>query len=351
MLRDRLPDGGRTQVVRPDERRRADPVDRRGGREPRARGLGRLTEHPRTAVRTALPQPGEQHAAGEPVEVAGQPVERRQPAGVRQQPAEPPADRDDEHRHHDDRHPSGAAAARTGAAAAAREPEQGQQRQRDVEGHLGAEAPGLGEPGQQRHLAVDRRQRPGRPPVLRRAAQRRRHEDRDARERHQVRRDEPDEAAPEVDPLPDGGRRAAAGEHPRPHEQEPGQHEEDCHPDVAAGQPARPAAVVAGAALEPDVGEQDEDGGGGPVGLEDRQVVPRGGGGGGGGRRAVGGVGGGGAGVVGGVLPGQRSGGHGTLTTRAERTHRPASAAVAPIRTARAVPSAPTGSSTVCGPW
>ncbi len=345
MLHGRLGRRRRAEVVRPDEPGRGHPVGRGGHREPGPGSSGRLAQPARAAVATVLAQPGQAHPRREPVEVAGQPVERREPPGARGRPAQPPCGRDDDEQHHDGEHAPTVPRA-TDRPAGPAEPEHGQQGESHVERDLRPQAPRVREPGQQRALVVDRGERPGPEPVRAGARGGAGHQQREAGHGEQVRRHEPYRAPPQIRGRPDRRGPAAGGEHPRPHEEEAGQDEEDRDARVAAGEPAGPGTPGAGPALEAHVGQQDERRGRGPVDLEDGQVVPRPGGGLSGrgadggrrGRRAWCRADGGGR-------------GHRARTTSAATTQTPASGVAGRTRTAAAVPTCgPTGKSTVWGP-
>ncbi len=346
MLHGRLGRRRRAEVVRPDEPRRAHPVGRGGHREPGPGGGRRLTQPTRAAVVAAFAQPGQAHARREPVQVAGQPVQRREPPGGRRRPAQPPGGRDGDEEHHDGEHARGVPTGPDRPAGPA-EPEHGQQGERDVERDLRTQAPRVREPRQQRPLVVDGGERPGPDPVRGGARGGTRHQQGEAGHGEQVRREEAHGAPPQVRGRPHHRGQTARGEHPRPHEEEAGQDEEDRDTRVPAGEPAGPGPPGAGPALEAHVGQQDEGSGRRPVHLEDGQVVPG----------------------PGGRPPGRGSEGercrrvdlrcrtdgggrgHRARTTSAATTQIPASGVAGRTRTAAAVRTCvPTGSSTVCGP-
>ena len=169
VLDHRLPRGGRGEVVRAGQRGEGD--DEAGAEEHQAGHLvapegGHQDDQPwrRGLVRAHLDD-GEQHAGGEPVEVGRQPV-----AGAQRQQPDERVHHVVRRGHHDQQrdHRQLPAPALLGSGTAPSRGQQAEQRERDVERDLRAQAPGLREPLDRAARKVDL-QRGQVPPPLRRA--------------------------------------------------------------------------------------------------------------------------------------------------------------------------------------
>lgn len=271
MFGDQFGGGGQRQPARAGQRRGRRPVGAAGDHQPGSRGGRGGAQQVGRPAAAPLTDPGQEHAGAEPVQVAWQPVPgaARTVRVTQQQHAPDQGTRGDRGEHQ--RRPPSPAVVRS----APTHDRQPQQRQREVERHLGAEAPGVPETGQQRPADHRRGECGGGQPDVAGSPARRRHQQPQPRQRRQIAGNQPDRPPPQVGPHAHRAAASGGGEHPGSHQQEPRQHEEHGHPGVPSGQPGSPRIAQRRSTVEADVREQHQSGGHGPQALEHGEVVRR----------------------------------------------------------------------------